>query len=193
MIQGGGENAFKLLKPMDSRILSRLDSLDAELRELLDQLADYSEEDLNRSPGPGKWSALQVMQHLHRSEELSLQYLRKKLSNPATLKRAGLMTSLRELFLAVYLDVPLKFKAPKAVSPETFPEGATLDGLGTSWQSLRGQIREFLAAQPEIAFRSEAYKHPLAGRVTLNAMLAFFQGHFRRHRKQLWQAIPDRN
>ena len=177
---------------MDPKIQAQLDSLDRELQQLLEELRPYSEEMLNRVPGPGQWSPLQVMQHLKRSEELSLQYLRKKLSNPAALKRAGIATFLRDRVLDIYLDAPFKFKAPKVVNPETFPEQVTLAELGASWQELRGKIRQFLSMQPEGVFRTEAYKHPFAGRITLKGMLTFFEAHFRRHRKQLRKAIQSR-
>ena len=63
--------------------------LDKDLHELLKELGKYSDDDLNYSPGDGKWSVLQIMNHLKLSEQLAHRYIVKKLSFSPELKKSG--------------------------------------------------------------------------------------------------------
>ena len=88
---------------MTNSVRQLLDRVDSDLKALLEELKDYSNDDLNRQPGPGKWSAFQVMHHLMRAEGLSVKYLKKKMSFNPTFKKAGLGEAWRKGLLYTYL------------------------------------------------------------------------------------------
>lgn len=167
----------------------RLDALDAALDALVDELSGHSIEALQQPPAPGQWSALQVMQHLMRSEELSMQYLRKKLSYQPELQKAGMAAALRSRLLRFYLRLPFKFKAPAPVDASTFKTDVSLDELARRWRANRRELRAFLDGLPADLYDKEVYKHPFAGRLTLMGMVDFFDGHFRRHREQIRRGL----
>jgi len=174
---------------MPTALHHRLDALDVELDRLLKELAAHSAEALDCPPAPGKWSALQVMQHLMRSEELSMRYLQKKLSYQPDLQKAGPVTGLRSWLLRTYLQLPFKFKAPQAVDAANFESDLTLDELAGRWKATRAELRAFLDGLPDDLYDKAVYKHPFAGRLTLYGMVDFFDGHFRRHREQIRRAL----
>ena len=168
---------------------SLLISLERERAELFSLLRGRSDESLNAAPGPGQWSAVQVMHHLIVSEELALSYLHKKLSYTPKLEKAGFRTWLRKAMLKFYLALPIKFKAPKVVSGEVLPEFATLAATEARWEAVRADLSAFLTKAPAEYFDKELFKHPFAGKLTLGGMLEFFLSHFRRHREQIIRGL----
>lgn len=174
---------------MHSSFQPLLDTLERERLELADLLRFRSAEELNHAPGPGKWSAIQVMHHLIISEELSLGYLKKKTSFQSNFEKAGLKTSLRKGLLKIYLSLPFKFKAPKGVSDEALPAFGTLEETMDRWEKARQAMAAFLSQAPEGYSDKEIYRHPFAGKLTLEGMLEFFLAHFRRHREQVIRTL----
>ncbi len=170
---------------MRKSIENQLDTMDSELKLLLRDLKKFSDKDLNWQPRPGKWSVLQVMQHLMLAEMFSHQYVEKKLSFDPKLKKAGLPSALRLLLLRFYLGLPVRFKAPKGVSTVHLQEKAAFWDLVKQWNHQRDSLRSYLAGLPDDKFDKSIYKHPIVGRLSLQGMLTFHRVHFRRHRKQI--------
>lgn len=174
---------------MDSATQKTLDQIDKKLGKLLADLDQYTDDVLNQKPAPDVWSVLQVMEHLYRAESISLAYVKKKLSFKPKLKRAGLATAWRSFVLRLYLNLPIKWKAPKAVSEETFPAQSELEELGERWQKTRQETRDFFESLPNDIWDKEVYKHPFAGRLKLHDMLTFYDAHFSRHQKQIYRTL----
>ncbi len=165
--------------------------LDKKLNNLLEALKDYSEDQLNRRPGKGKWSVIQVMHHLLLAETGSYNYLEKKLSFNPELGKAGFKSWYRKQGLKFFLWAPFKWKSPKAIGDEKLPERAGFWDTAKQWKDQRLKLREYLATLPPDIFEKEAYKHPRAGRMDIAGMLAFFDWHFTRHRKQILRIVKD--
>jgi DinB superfamily len=176
---------------MRKSIEHQLDVLDHELKLLMKELKRFDNKDLNWKPKADKWSVLQVVQHLMRSEDLSLKYVQKKLSFNPVLKRAGIGNFFRILLLKIYLRSPFKRKAPAIVNEESFPEVASFWDLAKQWNAQRATLKSFLSSLPDATFKKAVYKHPLAGRLTLEGMLIFHIEHIRRHRKQILNLLSN--
>jgi hypothetical protein len=166
-----------------------LETLEQERRELFDLLQVRGDEELNRAPGPGKWSAIQVMHHLIISEELSLKYVRKKLSFKPELQKAGFSERFRRMLLKIYLGLPFKFKAPKGVNDDALPAHVSFSETARRWDAIRLDLAGFLEGVSQDLFDKELYKHPAAGKMTLHGMLDFYLAHFRRHREQIIRTL----
>ncbi|PSR05031.1 MAG: DinB family protein, partial [Bacteroidetes bacterium SW_11_45_7] len=81
--------------------------------QLYDKIKDRSSEELNQRPAPGKWSVLQVIDHLRQAEGMALDYMQKKRQKPEDLTDIGFRGWLRVTTLNTALQIPqLKFKAP---------------------------------------------------------------------------------
>lgn len=177
------------LLEMNTILDEPLDQLDKALESLLDYLKDFPETQLNAKPNPEAWSALQICHHLLVAENLSLQYLRKKLSFNPKLPPVSMATKMRIRLLKTYLNTPMKFKAPENVGTEILPETSSFAEVKTMWQNNRQELRAFLKSLPKDIFDKEVYKHPFAGKLSLQGMLIFFEEHFNRHLKQIQRTL----
>jgi uncharacterized damage-inducible protein DinB len=161
-----------------------LNQLDISLDNMLEELAAYPEEVLYRKPEENAWSVVEVMQHVRMSERHSVAYVRHKVQSGSPVAASGWRQRLRLLSLQIFLRSPFKFKAPKVVNEDSFPE-ERFDKLVQGWKSERAALRELLTTLDEAWLHKELFRHPLAGRMSLNHMLTFFHEHFDRHREQI--------
>lgn len=169
----------------------RLTKMGQRLQSLLDQLSAYDDDTLNRKPADGGWSALQVMCHLMLAEEGSVKYVRKKLSFNPELKEAGLASAWRSFLLNFYFKLPFRFKAPPGVGDDVLPLKSSFREVSQRWLASRQDLRRYLESLPPEMFHRSIYRHPFAGRMSLDGMLRFFDGHFERHRKQIERVLKE--
>ncbi|MEO6037984.1 MAG: DinB family protein, partial [Saprospiraceae bacterium] len=118
---------------MKTAILRKYERYDQHVRSFLDALAQYPDEQLNRKPAGGGWSAMQVLHHLLLTEELSMAYIRKKLSYNPSLEKVGLGSHWRTFLLHAFLRSPVKFKAPAMIGDSNLPDFATLAETRARW------------------------------------------------------------
>ncbi|GIV31689.1 MAG: hypothetical protein KatS3mg029_1040 [Saprospiraceae bacterium] len=163
--------------------------MNAELEALLESLSSVPEATLRQRPSPQEWSVLEILQHIYIAERASIAYVRKKMQYPHGLKKIGLETRLRSLLLRFFLDAPFKFKAPAVVAEERFDPSLTLDTLKKEWKRTRQELSTLLEEMPPELAEKNIFKHALAGRLGLTGMLVFFEGHFRRHRRQIERTL----
>lgn len=174
---------------MLSKIQRQLDKNDRLMESVIAYLEPYNEEQLNRQPGTGQWSALQVVHHVLRAEKLSLAYVQKKLSFNPKLPSAGLSWHWRSIVLWLATHVPVKLKAPANVSTEFLPEHSNLAETIASWKQVRSELRAYLGSLPDDLFNKIIYRHPIAGLMPLQGMLYFFYAHSDRHFKQIKRTL----
>jgi hypothetical protein len=166
------------------KTLSLYQQLEKDRLTLLEEAAGFSAEAFVRKPAPDKWSASEIIQHLVQVERVSVLYLKKKLSGGVKgVENAGLAARLRTWFVKIYLKSPFKVKAPAQVA-KTDP---TLDLVTVSadWSKARAQLYALLESLPEEVYGKAAFKHPLAGRMSIDQMMEFMLSHKARHWEQL--------
>lgn len=176
---------------MKEKILQKNRAYTQKVDDLLRQYASYPEELLNQTPADGGWSALQTMYHLVLVEELSLSYVRKKMSFESSFPKAGIGEAWRSFQLWIFLVAPFKFKAPPRVGGtiDDFPKDITLSDVQTRWNTVRAEWTTFFEnVSPEIA-ASAVYKHPRVGKLGWIHTLSFFETHFDRHLSQIKNAV----
>lgn len=159
---------------------------------LLDEYASCDDAVLNMSAIDGGWSVIQIMHHLILTEEISLRYVRKKLSFQPKLEPAGLNSWLKSVLLKIYLKVPLKFKAPDVVGEDQLPGFTSFKDTRNRWLGIRREWAGFLEQLPPELLDKTVYRHPLAGRLSWTGTLAFFRYHFERHKKQIERTMGQR-
>lgn len=170
---------------MDTKTKAQLDQINLELRQLFDHLKLFTDDQLNR-PGPkGKWSILQNMHHLILAEGYAQRYVAKKMSFNPTLKKAGILHSIRSKALTIFMAGPIKRKAPKAVGVEHLPTDAEYWGTIKQWREQREELATLLKSYSDDILSRELYKHPFAGRFNAYQMLCFYQSHFKRHQRAI--------
>lgn len=165
----------------------RLERLEASRTRVLEALDGFDAAALNCPPAPGKWSALQVLHHVVTAEALTLGYVRKKMQAGPGLEKAGVASRLRLLALEVTLALPVRVAAPSAVAG--VPGEVELAALRTRWDEVRHGLRELVRTFPAELERRLVFRHPLAGRMTLDHALGTLQAHLDHHRPQVERAL----
>ena len=170
---------------MRSPYSSQFDALESKLYKLEKQLSSISVENLNQRTDKETWSPLDVVQHLMLVEKASLAYVKKKSSYPDKLLAAGVFRFLQTWKLWLFMVLPIKIKAPKAVSGDNLREGVSLKQLISEWRTARRELQLFLNEYKTEFNDKLTYRHPFAGRLTLDNMLHFIDLHFKRHQEQI--------
>lgn len=171
------------------KLHTQLLQLNKELDSLLTYLSLFPSEKLQQRPSPNAWSVMEILQHVMLAEKLSVAYVGKKIQHPKGLKKAGMIERCRLMLLRFFLYAPLKFKAPSMVAEQHFNSQTDLDTLANNWRSIRATMASLLEEFPPELLGTNIYRHALAGRLTLDGMFLFFEGHFRRHRKQIEKTL----
>lgn len=175
--------------PLRPKIQLRFDRLEHETHQLFSQLEDVPSEVLSRRPKPGYWNTLEALNHIYLGENLSLQYVKFKLTKPETIPPRRPDAWLRTLVLKWILYSPIKFKSPPQINMRSDQTVLGLSELQIEWKALRMELRDILE-QHEEHFRNRLpYKQPYAGRMTFNQMLVFFEDHLAHHTRQIQRIL----
>lgn len=161
----------------------------AKVAALLQELSQYPEAALNKTPANGGWSAQQTAWHLLLVEEKSLQYVHKKLGFGGPFEAAGTGAAWRTFWLLVALRLPLKFKAPASSGGDGLPQHSSLQEISDRWLRIRAEWGEFMAQMPENLLDKAVFRHPRAGRMGWIQLLAFYHAHFDRHLLQIRRSL----
>lgn len=174
---------------MREKILAANARYTEEIDALLRELAAFGDERLRQKPSDNAWSAMQTLYHLVLVEENSLKYIQKKLNYQSVFEKTGMMAWFRSLLLRVSLLSPIKFKAPKVVGEEHFPDSGSLAEIQSRWQHTRAEWRMFFEKMPKELLDKVVYKHIYAGRLNWLQTINFLRLHFKRHRSQIRRAL----
>lgn len=174
---------------MNDRLRVRFERLENVRREIEARTGPLTAESLNTPPSPGRWSAAQVIEHIVASESRSVDYIRKKASDPASLRRAGLRERIKGWLVVGAMRLPVRVKAPAIVA--AVPERVDPAELRERWSRVRDDMRTLLDSIPDALLSTCLYKHPIGGRITLEAALEFMVAHAARHARQIEATIRD--
>ncbi len=128
-----------------------------------------------------RWSPLEHCYHLYLAEHISRKYCVKKLSFNPLLEDIGMGSQLRIWGLKLMEVVPLKFKAPEAISEQVFPADLNVESVRHQWSAERVELKRFLADLDPALYSKQIYRHPMVGRLSIDGMLEFFLFHIDRH------------
>lgn len=172
-----------------NRIHQQFERLEQEKETLLQWISSLRPEAYAQQPASDAWSVAQIASHLYLSEQLSLAYLRKKLSFPDTVPpyRVTSWTGIALIKLTFWSS--WRVKAPATI--DMWKHQPILDAaeLSSKWNDLRHEIITFLDLHAS-QFRSHlVFRHPFAGRLTMRQMLIFMTDHLVHHRKQAERTI----
>ncbi|MBP6183586.1 MAG: DinB family protein [Saprospiraceae bacterium] len=160
-------------------------------QEIHNHISSLDQEQLLQIPVDGGWTIQQIIQHLNLSERLSLQYVRRKTSNPGELRRAGVASYLRLQLLHISLASPIRFKAPALVSNSRLPDGETFEETLSQLSISHIELRELAKEVAPLLAKKEVFKHPFAGKLPLAGMFWFFTWHLRHHQRQINRNLKE--
>jgi uncharacterized damage-inducible protein DinB len=157
--------------------------LERQRTQLLNLISSLSKEEMSIHP-EGKWSIAQVLSHLISSEQLSVNYLNKKILGINNTPNTGLTEEVKMIVLIISQRLPIKFKAPKILAENTTIY-ETADELKEAWEKVRNELRKVLERFEHDQLKRKIYKHPIAGMLNIQQMLRFFWEHINHHTPQV--------
>ncbi|UOQ99763.1 DinB family protein [Hymenobacter sp. 5317J-9] len=171
---------------MNHRLHLKFEQLERATERLLAS-AEALGTDAGRAPGPGQWSATQVVHHLLFIESNILQYVQKKVHAEESLPKVGLLTRLRARVVRLLLRLPgFKYKAPRGVA--TLTDAGNLPDLSElrlTWESTRRQLERLLNEFPGRLMNRAIFPHPRSGRITIGQVMEFLLDHLLHHQQQM--------
>lgn len=176
---------------MKNKIKTRFDKLELDRKKLFSKLGKVNEDILNYKPQENKWSIIQVIHHLYKSEQLSLVYIKRKLRDTQNIKKSGIGSLARALLLEWALRFPTKLKAPANVSD--VPDTAKLEFYSEKWIRIRNDLSEIIENTNIEILNGNIFKHPSVGEMNMLHALKFMQAHFDNHKKQIDNILQRKN
>lgn len=159
-------------------------TLEEQRQALLNCIQNRSEQELAHH-SMGKWSIAQVLSHLIASEQLSVNYLNKKILGIKEAPNTGLIEELKMLVLIISQRIPfIKFTAPKKVVEKTTPY-QTAEEIQEAWEKARSELKEVLTHFQDDQLKRKVFKHPIVGMINIEQALRFLQEHIIHHTPQI--------
>lgn len=175
---------------MNSACQKEWEQLESSLEAFGNLLRKYSHEQLNKPPKEGGWTALQCLHHLMLAEAASQAYVAKKIqAGRDQIPKSGLREWFNSKKLTFFMLLPIKIKAPSYIDTEQLPGQSELEPTLQAWMAQRANLKAYLNSLDDAAFELEIFKHPIAGKLKISSMLAFFHDHFQRHKAQALRAV----
>lgn len=143
-----------------------------------------SDEKLNEKPGQGKWSPIQILDHLHRMESVITENISKELesgNSKKTFKKPIQLTISRTF----------KVEAPSYTVPsEEFME---LDVIKKKLNTSREYLNSLYDNTTQELMKKKSLPHPVFGKVPMVQWFPFVGLHEKRHFKQLEKTLSEIN
>ncbi len=168
---------------MKSKLQNKIAQLEKDRLTLLNVIKSLSEDELNFKPKKDKWSIIQVMHHLIKSEQLSVVYIKRKISSKSNIDKSNLRSRFNAFILKWGLNLPLKLKAPANVSD--VPDFDTFENTASKWNNVRNSFIDLINNTSGEILDKDIFKHPIAGKMNILGTLDFFDAHFKHHQKQI--------
>lgn len=151
-------------------------------RELLGELGGWEAERLRFQPGENEWSALQMVDHIIRTEREILLVV---YGNEGVNRRVGAVDRIRTRFLHSVFRSGRRVKVPASV-PIILPGAAKeLDVLGKEWDEVRSTLDQNLQRIVSRSSAGAVFRHPVGGWMNMQGVLEFFSIHLVHHGFQL--------
>src|SRR5262245_61272109 len=148
---------------MNKDLKDAFDALQQQKDRTLDIIQHLTPEELNHSPGDGKWSVAHILSHIITAERLSGLYIRKKMQGAAEAKDSGTWEDLKFFFLKISQRMPgLKFRAPTNVVERT-EVYHDIETIQREWRTVREDLGSLLERIPDQYAKRKIYRHVRAG------------------------------
>jgi hypothetical protein len=166
---------------MGMRLDKRLQSFNDKRGALLDEMGALDAAKLIAKPLAGKWSILEIIEHLVLAERAVLQGL------PEPSRLSERERRLKHRFSYVIVMFVLKYGIPVQVpSPAMVPQGGrSLGELRRLWDENQEWLRAYISRLDREGFRKAVFEHPIAGPMGVEQALRMDQVHLDTHVRQI--------
>lgn len=161
------------------RLLRRLDRIERLRASLLADLAALPAGALAAHPIEGKWSILEIVEHLVLAEAGFIRALDRADPLPRRTPKDVVLHAV-VMFVLRY-DVPVRVPA-RSMLPTG---GRGLGELSDAWIANHRRLREWLGTRDAASLRRPLVRHPVAGPLSPKQALRMLEVHLRRHMRQI--------
>jgi len=171
-------------------IEDRLASIEAKRARLMDLLSAMEPAAITAHPRPGKWSMLEIVEHLVLSEVGVFGDLA-ELEHRTPQRRSP-----KDRILYLVVLFVLRFDVPVRVpSRAMIPKGSlSLQELQRQWEANHHRLRAWATSSDQRKLQRPLFLHPVAGPMTTVQSLRMLEVHLDRHARQIrahTQLMPD--
>ncbi len=149
-------------------------------------LSGFSHEALNAAAGPGKWSALQQMLHIHKSERSFVLLLTRSLQGGKPLKGNPFALYLRRLYYYTRIKAGTRIKAPKVADPSA-DTVLNPEEVRHAFEKTREQLKTLLESITPEQQKKYWVTHPFLKEMRVNDLLRFLNFHQAHHLKKVYR------
>jgi len=161
--------------------------LESATKEIWNEFSYYDLHWLNAPVTKGKWSPLQHMVHLNKSERSFIILLSRALKNNKPHKGSTLKTGLRRFLYKTYLRLGKKFKAPSIIEPSD--EIFDIEVIKENFRKTRVQLCQLLAFLNQEQAGKFWITHHYLKELKVKDMLEFMIFHQEHHRKKFMRHL----
>jgi len=152
---------------------------------LLDDLSQRPVDELTARPLEGKWSILEIVEHMAVAEREVLMGLpgRSDLTSFNRTLKNKLMLKIVMFVLGnrIRVKVPSRTMIPKG--------GASLEEIRAMWDESQGWFRDYVESCSEDELRNAVFKHPVSGPIDPVQAIDMSFAHFESHKAQIDRLI----
>ena len=166
---------------MRRELLEKLEGMDRRRCALLDEVETLDPERLSTRPLPGKWSILEIIEHLVVAESEILE----NLPDPSHLTERT--RNLKSRFTYPIVMFVLRYRIPvKVPSRRMIPHGKTsLVALRHRWDESQGWFKSYIESLQEADFARTIFQHPVAGPLNVVQTVRMGELHLEIHARQI--------
>jgi hypothetical protein len=163
------------------RLNKRLHAFNEKRGALLDEMEALDPAKLVAKPLAGKWSILEIIEHLVLAERAVLQGL------PDQSRLGERERRLKHRFRYLIVMFVLRYGIPVQVpSPAMVPRGArSLPELRRLWDENQEWLRAYISGLDRKGFRRAVFEHPVAGPLSVEQAVHMDQVHLDTHIRQI--------
>ena len=159
----------------------RFASLEAQKAGMLAEVQEWPTAMRSMRPRDGGWNALEVLDHLVRTETGICGVVAETMHEP---RRIGVRDRLRFVLVERVFLSQRRVKVPESVTKFIWPgEGLELAEITARWDA--GRVRLAEVACEASACRGGVFRHPVSGWMSFEQVLRFFSAHMVHHQYQL--------
>lgn len=151
-------------------------------RRIFNVMEGLSDEKLNEKPAEGKWSPMQILDHLQLMENVIAKNISKELERDASKKAVKKPIQLT-VSRAIKVDAP-SFTVPSE-------DYIRLDEMKEKLRASRERLNNVYDNASKDSLKSKSLPHPVFGNVPLEQWFPFVGLHEKRHFKQLENTLRE--
>jgi hypothetical protein len=164
------------------KCVEAFNELETQRTEVLAELEQWSLSRLSFRPASDAWSAIEVLDHIVRSETGIQAAVKRGLQNPQVLR---LTDRLRVAALERALRSDQTFPVPRGAA-STYPDTrVTFPEVTSRWKQSRIELRSLLDGLSTSDTSGGVFRHPFAGWMTIVEVFGNLSAHLYHHRFQL--------